>query len=408
MKKEILIFILVFGFVNSQNFKTYKFDFYDGKDYLFTLNQSDLIVLNSSRYIQNELFSNKKINKNDFSHFTISSLITTLLLQPITHEEGHRSVLSEEGINAISKPIFDKNLVAKVIGVRDQQLIDLRNNKLPTFIRLHTGGLESDYNYLNNLDMYFNFEDENYNLIYPDYIMRKMGVGAYYLSNLFRITPEIEEENNELKRDIVGHDLFGMIKNLHRPNIDFYRYTNWDDLTNEEKKYAHRMGYLSIMNFINPNVWQNNGFYINDNTKLNFSLNYSLAPFGDFTEQNIYLSNKKLKIKSYFRQYYNKSNTFFGIGTSLYNYPLKKNILVNSSVDFWTQPKDLDFNISKSIFGIGFKTEVAYKIFDWNLDKKSVYFNLGLNYKTKGFIPSSPSLNEDFRLNLGLILSTTK
>ena len=84
--------------------------------------------------------------------------------------------------------------------------------------------------------------------------MRKMGTTLYYLSNLMQSKIGIREadEPDELKRDIVGHDLYGMIRHLHRPTMDFYRYTEWDNLTSEEQKYAKRMGYMSLLNFINP------------------------------------------------------------------------------------------------------------------------------------------------------------
>lgn len=40
---------------------------------------------------------------------------------------------------------------------------------------------------------------------------------------------------NELERDIVGHDIWGMIRHIHRPNMEFHRYTTWNELTDEEK-----------------------------------------------------------------------------------------------------------------------------------------------------------------------------
>ena len=71
--------------------------------------------------------------------------LASLFLAPLTHEEGHRSVLTHLGIGSISKPFFNEKGAAYVMGVRDSELKDLRDTDLPNYIRLHTAGIESDY-----------------------------------------------------------------------------------------------------------------------------------------------------------------------------------------------------------------------------------------------------------------------
>jgi hypothetical protein len=67
------------------------------------------------------------------------------LFMPLTHEEGHRSILTSLGIGSISKPYFNSDGAAYVTGVTDATLSNLRDSSLPDYIRLHTAGLESDY-----------------------------------------------------------------------------------------------------------------------------------------------------------------------------------------------------------------------------------------------------------------------
>jgi hypothetical protein len=395
---------------NAQN-KYYNFNLYDGKDYLFTMNQSNDLMLNSLRYIGNEI-NGKDLSKREKKVYFISMFaFTSLLGQAITHEEGHRSVLSELGIGSVSKPFVDKNLVAKVTGVTDETLINIRNNDLPSYIRLHTAGLESDYAYLKKSDAYLNFNEEKSNVLYPDYLARKLGTQIYFLTNLLKSKAGIKEVDDlEMDRDVVGHDLYGMIRHLHRPNMQFFRYTEMSDLTKEEKAYAKRMGYMSLLNFINPNIYKMGDFSISNSVRASFSVNYSLAPFGDFVEQNAYLTIKnKYKINPYFRQYFNKSYTFLAAGVNLHNYAFKENrFLLNTSVDFWNQPKNLEFKSKVNEFGLGLKSELAIRFSSWDENKKAVYFNFGASYKTKGFIPEVPSLREDFRLNLGFVISVNK
>jgi hypothetical protein len=406
--KYILYVFLISKSLYSQT-KYYNINLFDGKDYMLTMNQSNDLMLNSVRLIGNEI-NVSTLNKKEKKVYYLSSLLfTSLLGQAITHEEGHRSVLTNLGIGSVSKPIFDKNFVAKVTGVENKVLMNLRDNDFQNFIRLHTAGLESDYSYLSKTDALFNYNEEEYNILYPDYVARKFGVAMYFLTNLIPSKLNIKEadEPNEMKRDVVGHDLYGMIRHLHRPNMNFYRYTEWEDLTSEEKSYAKRMGFLSLLNFLNPNLYLIRDIKITDNTLFNFSVNYSLTPFGDFTEQQAYFNIKnKYKINTYFRQYYNKSNTFFATGVKLNNFVFNKNkCILNSNIDIWNQPKNLEFDTKKSEFGLGLSSVLGYRISKINEKSNSIYLNCGLIYKTKGFIPEAPSLNDDFRFIFGLTFS---
>ena len=53
---------------------------------------------------------------------------------PLTHEEGHRSILTVNYVGSISQPFFNESGAAYVNGVTDQTLMDLRDNDLPTYI----------------------------------------------------------------------------------------------------------------------------------------------------------------------------------------------------------------------------------------------------------------------------------
>lgn len=407
---KTIFFLYAFCFFNSSNGqnKFYNLNIYEGGSYFLTMNQSNDLMLNSIRYIGGSINDKSFSKKEEKLYFLGLGLFTTVIGQAITHEEGHRSVLSMLGVGSINAPILDKNLVAKVTGVTDQTLMNIRDNDLPSYIRLHTAGLESDFAYLKKSDNYFNFNEEKYSVLYSDYLMRKLGVQFYYLSNLYSISPGImESDDPELKRDIVGHDLFGMIRHLHRPKIEFYRYTERIDLTTEEKSYANRMAYMSLLNFLNPNLWIGGNYNLSKDVIANFSVNYSVAPFGDFTEQNAYLTiNDKYKINPYFRQYFNKSHTFLAGGINLHNYLFNNDkVLLNSSLDFWNQPKNLEFRNKEAEFGFGIKTEVALRFSTWNDNSKSAFFNIGASYKSKGFIPEAPSLGKDFNILLGVVLS---
>jgi hypothetical protein len=407
MKKAIVIFLIFINTGFSQT-KFYRIDIADGTNTLFTMNQFNNLVLNGYRIGFGQIDFKKMPKKEKLIINSSQLLISGILALPLTHEEGHRSVLTNLDIGSINAPIIDSKGVAKVIGVTDEVLKDLRDTNFPNYIRLHTAGLESDFDYLKKSDALFNFKEEEYNVLYNDYFIRKLSVSMYYLSTLIQNKTGIKESDTpELKKDIVGHDIFGMIRHLYRPDMEFKRYTEWNDLTTQEKNYGKRIGLMSLFNYVNPNLWRKSNYKLSENIDFNFSINYCLAPFGDFIEQNAYLNiNKRWKINPFIRQYFNQNNTFWASGIHLHNFAINNNTLFNGSLEAWQQPKNQSFTSSDSDFGMGIKTEIAYRIVEVN--NSAIFFNLGLNYKTKGFIPASPSLDKDFRINFGLIITTPK
>ena len=135
------------------------------------------------------------------------SVLSALYFVPLTHEEGHRSVLSNLNIGSVSAPLFKKG-VAKVSGIQDNTLKSLRDTDLPSYIRLHTAGIESDYMISQQEEQLVMFEQEKVRNIWGDYYLRRFGALFYMFSGAFINTNHIgKEEINELDRDIVGDDV---------------------------------------------------------------------------------------------------------------------------------------------------------------------------------------------------------
>ncbi len=386
--------------------KIYDIPIVDGSK-LMSMHQANMLLQEGNRLLIDPIANNERYGKYATS---ISLIISSLFLHPITHEEGHRSVLSNLNIGAISQPIFDKNGVAKVIGVTDETLKNLRNNDLPNYIRLHTAGLESDFAYLNSLNAKIVFEEEEIKIVKGDLLARNIGVIGYYLTSLFYTKFSLDEfEKPELERDIVGHDIWGMVRHLHRPDDpDFHRYTTFSELTSPEKKYARRMAWFSLANLINPNLYGFNNFTLKNGNKIGFNVGYSLAPFGDFFRQTIYylVPEKDLKMSFYLSEYFNKNRFFWGSGLQLHNYKLSDKWLVNSSLDVWSQPENLSFTTRESNFGAGFSFSGAYKFFQ--NEKHSLFLNVGFSAKTKGFLPENMALDGNFRMRTGIIYALKK
>ena len=380
--------------------KLYDFSIINGEN-LFTMRQTNTNYVSANR-ILSRLINKKPSRIDKFLQFGISILGTV-----ITHEEGHRSILTDLEIGSVSQPFSIFKGAAYVKGVTDETLIDLRDNNLDDYIRLHTAGLESDYAILTRTETLLAFDEDNFENLGIDYLTRKASLVGYYLTNIIPgLFSSIEEEENELERDIVGHDLYGAIKNLYRPNEVFYRYTNFDDLSNEEKKFAKKVGWLSLLNLVNPMLLGTNNFKVNKNLKANAGLGYTMAPFGGFLDENFWLNFKdRYKIHFYLRQFHNKDNLFLGTGIKLFNYSLfTDKVILNSEFHYWNQPENLDFFTSTSKSGVGGAVDVGYNILNEGKDASSLYLNLGVSHKTQGFVPEYASLDKRTMFNLGVSL----
>ncbi len=375
----------------------YPFSLVDGQD-LFTMKQTNQNYLSTYRLTARLLDQ----NPSKFDPIILASLSLLGLL--VTHEEGHRSILTELEIGSISQPFSIFKGAAYVKGVTDETLINLRNTSLPNYIRLHTAGLEADYMITTKTESLIALEEDTFKNLEMDYYIHKLSLIGYYITAIIpKLSPELEEEQNELERDIVGHDIFGAVKNLYRPNIEFYRYTNYDDLTNDEIKFVKKVSYLSFLNLVNPIMLGKNNFKVNDNLRVNAGLGYTLAPFGGFIDENFwFIINDKIKIHSYLREFHNKENWFMGFGIKLFNYHLYNNkMLLNTEVHFWSQPENLSFTTSNSEFGYGGGLNLGYKIYNSISNNYGFYLNAGLSYKQKGFIPEYSSLDKKTQFDFG-------
>ena len=380
--------------------KSYSFIIQDSPAKLSTMRQFNQNYLSTYRFLNNEL--------NQIAPEKLSRLIQCsieLFLYPLTHEEGHRSILTSLGIGSISQPFFNLKGTAYVNGVKDSTLKNLRDNDLPNYIRLHTAGIESDYMLGNKMEEAIIFNSDSKKNLFIELSFRKMLTMAYYtLSLLPALNPKLKEES-ELERDIVGHDVYGAIKNLYRPNITFYRYTNYEDLTTEERKFVKRVGYRALLNLASPLFLKPLNIIRKENLMLSIGSGYTMSPFGDFIDENFYIQyNKKYNLHAYLRQYQNRNTWFPAGGVSLINCLLTSKLSSTIAGHFWSQPQALDFNTTKSSFGGAGDLLLKYIVLNTK-QSNSLSVDLGLNYKTKGFLPEEVVMKEHFGICLGVSIN---
>jgi hypothetical protein len=331
------------------------------------------------------------------------TMLSALYFITYTHEEGHRSVLTALNIGSISSPVFSKG-VASVKGVSDNSLKNLRDSNLPNYIRLHTAGIESDYVLTQEEEELVMFQKEKIRNIYGDFAMRRLGLFLYLFSGAANQNSALSEEKDELERDVVGDDVLGAVRHLHRPNMPFFRYTAGNDMTITEKKYLSKVSYLSFLNLLSPVFIGKTTLAFSNKLNIGFSTGYILAPFGDMIEQNIYLqNNQKWSVRAFFRQFGNYHAYFLGGGLSLSNFNLSEKFIMNTSAQCWNQPEELGFYSTKGTIGGALEIKLGYIISMKPKAKlNSISLDVTFRYKTDGFIPQDPFLKEAFNTSVGI------
>lgn len=377
--------------------KEYSFIIQDSPATLFTMRQSNENCLSIYRLAINAL--NKSVPPKAS---LIAQGVGSLFFITLTHEEGHRSILTYKNIGSISKPYFNSKGAAYVTGVTDADLKLLRDTDLPDYIRLHTAGLEADYSMLLKESSLLNWQEEDKQVLWVEYVMRKLSLVAYYSFGLLKYDADLKEESNERNRDIVGHDVYGAIRHLHRPDMNFYRYTQYSDLTKEERHFVKRVGWRSLLNLIDPVIIGKTGFVVNANCNINFNLGYGMAPFGDFIDQNFWIRNNHVRAHFYLRQFENKNTWFPAFGGDFSSIKFFKDINIDMAFHCWRQPDSMSFTQSSGEIGGAIDVLCRYYFpFNKKHTIKGLSLNVGILAKTKGFLLEEMSLDNHIGLRFG-------
>ncbi len=409
--KHTILFILLLVVSNTSLFardadstkvvaqpKYYSFIFQDSPARLFMMRQFNEDYLSGFRLLSKSLDN----SLSPVVNYSIQTVLYFTVLGALTHEEGHRSILSAKSIGSISQPYYFSRRAGYIAGITDHTLANLRDSDFPDFMRLYTAGSESDYMLGNREETMMAFGDESFRNLAVEYIMRKAFLIQYYLLGFIHYNVDGPEESNELKRDVVGNDIYGAARHLYRPIMPFHRYTLWNDLSAEEKDYVYKLGYRSLLNLINLNMIGIPSISISKNLKVNAGMGHVICPFGDLIDENFWISYKKYKIQAYVREYQNRVNWFMAGGMSLKYYPINQRITATVSAHYWEQPLHLDFNEKQG--KMGGALDVTGKYFFNRPGSKSlkrISVDLGLIYKTEGFLPEEVYMSKHFGFRLG-------
>ncbi len=342
------------------------------------------------------------------------------------HEEGHRAVLKNRGINSFND-IYKMKLLADYVSVsrvKDEDLVRLKREYPADMVRLSAAGNEMQLVLVSEMqkDTFFSgrrsFPDR------PSWWINTLNA-VFYIdyctrSDADRDTEQFEqEEGSRLSvRDAVGLDFTAWVYDLFRPEEPYEergphpsgaglrRYIKRSDLTAAELRYLKQQRNLSLLNLISPlylgkdrfrveNPFSGKTFY------WNFLMSHHLTSFGYAVDFCLLLRQGGINLVAVSHNYANRQRYFPGAGLELRRYPAKPagiSLYLSPGIDLWQQPAGQMFRDENPRPGGLLKMTADIPV------ARCLEIFLRVEGKTEGWYAGCVSLDREARLLTGLNL----
>jgi hypothetical protein len=345
------------------------------------------------------------------------------------HEEYHRAVLTKFYIQSFNDmntfPIFAESV--SVNNVKDEDLIRMKAESNPDFVRLHAAGIEGEF--------MLTYQLQKYNFFYNQ-------KQTYFTSNLLSIfnsfayvwmchTEEAEtftdeyntQEGSNIKiRDFTGLDFCAWAYDLFYPNelytdrgihpsgigIDRYiKPSDLSDLSDEQigdkpLQYLRKEGFLQLFNFVSPMLWGARRFNIKQNidgsTYGNFAFRHFLTSFGHDISPMIFIQTPQTNWIFAYHQYKNYQKSFYGLETELFDFQInigKVKTFSTLKTMAWLQPENQEFKTDNGVPGGLIDLKIKIRL------NHAVFPYIQVVAKSKGWVAGNVFLEKNFSLKIG-------
>jgi len=330
------------------------------------------------------------------------------ILPPLANATSEWLLLNKNGIQARMNPtVFNQSGASHLFGINNSVLSDFKNNNHLNFLRLHTIRHDGAFvraflmeEELVRVNFIHGMNSRNYLFLYWMELLQHRAVN---LINPFRRRDVRQSNNAENQQPLIIDRGRSWVKYLFNPEMEFQRHIEQRDLTGEEQRYLRRVARWSLLNLVSPQMFFIPRFSIGENLSFTFNAYYLPIPFGEMFGQNFWLMHNHSQLHGMFlRQYRNHERTFFGIGYKLYDVRLFPNMYVTSSIDFWQQPTDFSFRTTSTFNGFRVGQTFEYRLLRNQFSGQSrLSILVGYDYKTKGYMPESFFMGENFNVSVG-------
>ncbi|MBI3776727.1 MAG: hypothetical protein HY273_14490 [Gammaproteobacteria bacterium] len=340
------------------------------------------------------------------------------------HEEWHRAVMGRRGIKSYNDvynlPVFSDSIA--VSHVTDAGLEQLKLNHPAEFVRLSAAGIEAQYEFnlaLENDVFFTGVRNANGFLLWMNALNSIAYLDTCAGQDSDTLTAEFNRQDgtNVPKRDFTGLDCTAWVYDLHRPNepyaqrgvhpsgVGIDRYISWSDLSGAERSYLRRQRDLSLLNLIDPFLFNHNSNTamnpVDDSAlRWNATLRHHLTSFGYSIDANLFLHTTQIDTVLIIHNYRNKRHAFPGISVELQRLPIRTfaipfNMSITASL--WQQPQQQRFDTNKGALGGRIAARFVYPLHtQW-----STYIET--DWKTAGWAAGNVYLDTNTSLRAGLL-----
>jgi hypothetical protein len=342
------------------------------------------------------------------------------------HEEWHRAVMGQYGIESYND-VYNFDIFAESIAVshvKDEDLAYLKENHNPDMVRLAEAGNEAEVELAREYrrDSFFNGRKLHYelfqmwmSLINSSYYVIMCGTNE---ADTFTDEMNMEDGTDIEKRDFTGLDFTAWIYDLSRPD-ELYsargvhpsgtgvdRYIKYSDLTDSEKKYLKKTGWLTLLNFVSPQIFGVERFTLNDTISgesyINFMMLHHLTSFGNDIILSLLYKTNELNIETALHCYNNEKNYFPGIEIALRRFPISifsTEIYTDYRIMAFSQPEGQRFRESNGepggLIGAGLSVPLIDKSFEFFIEGDA---------KSDGWIEGNIYLGDSLQIRSGVIV----
>jgi hypothetical protein len=239
-------------------------------------------------------------------------------------------------------------------------------------------------------------------------------LGADYVDN--NIKTRYKNDGDEESRRLYSYSSINWVYDLFRPGEPYSargahpsgngiaRYITWEQLTDDERQYLVRQGWLSLLNIFSPLYYGFNSFPLGKTgIEWNVALRHYLTSFGSDVAVQLFLKKAPFNMLVTYHNYQNYNNYFPAIEAELLEFPLRFTpnfgLIISPRVLIGMQPRDQEFMTggAPEFFALaGCRVDFAVS--------KHFFPYFDLNVKTSGWVAGNEYLESNVNFTAGISL----
>lgn len=330
---------------------------------------------------------------------------------------GNREISSHN--QALALRLFDP--MKNVSEVSDQELATLKREHPAEMVRMATAELEANYELATNLekiDFFYRTSTWNTGLLWGLYIAGsyRQGVCASTRSSSTIDDANRDEGGSAQRESAFGLGCTSSVYDLFHPSDPYAargqlssgavnRYVRYEDMSYAEQRYARRMFYLSLTNFLDPRLVGIEAFTIETARgapwRWNANVRHMPTSFGHVADVDVFFQRYDYNLFFTLHSYFNREHYFPGVTAEALRFPLDMVIglpvNLTGRLGAWLQPKDQAFETSRVQLGGLAGLKLGYG--GWRQLEPYVE----VEAKSAGWVAGSPFLSSNVSGRLGLV-----